>query len=112
MTRRAAKRDANHADVAGRFVALGCSVVDTAATGIAGFPDLVVGCAGVNRLVEVKSIESRYGRAGLNANQSAFDRDWRGDRVWVVSSTDEATALVQNWRKGGRQGNAIDDRNR
>ena len=29
----------------------------------------------------------------------AFNRDWRGERMYQVSSTDEATAVVQNWRK-------------
>ena len=36
-------------------------------------------------------------------DQSAFARDWRGGRVWVVRSEDEATALVQNWRRSSRQ---------
>lgn len=97
---RRGKRDANHAEVSARFLALGCTVIDTASIGIAGVPDLVVGCVGVNRLVEVKNPETAYGRAGFNANQTAFNRDWRGATVAAVCSADEATALVQNWRRG------------
>jgi hypothetical protein len=96
--RRAAKRDANHNDVADRFRALGCSVFETDRVG-EGFPDLIVGCLGVNFLVEVKNPETRYGRAGLNGGQTRFNDAWRGDKVWLVCSEDEATAVVQNWRK-------------
>lgn len=85
-----------------RFRELGCSVLETQDTGIPGLPDLVVGCVGRTELVEVKNLETRYGRAGLNANQTVFARDWRGAAMWTVYTEDEATALVQNWRKGGR----------
>lgn len=99
--RRATRRDDNHGAIVDRFHALGCSVFETDRVG-EGFPDLVVGCLGVNRLVECKNPETRYGRAGLNGNQTAFNAAWRGDKVWLVCSEDEATAIVQNWRKGAR----------
>ena len=98
MTRRG-KKDHNHDEIVGRFLALGCTVVEVHDTGIAGLPDLVVGCIGRNFLVEVKNPETRYGRAGLNGNQTAFARDWRGAAVIHVYSVDEATAVVQNWRQ-------------
>lgn len=103
MRRPAAKRDANHAVIARHFEALGCSVVELPHAGVAGFPDLVVGCIGVNRLVEVKNPETAYGRRGLNANQQAFNRDWRGEPMFAVCSEDAVTALVQNWRRDRRQ---------
>ena len=96
---RRSSKDRNHDAIASHFRALGCSVIETHNAGISGFPDLVVGCIGRNRLVEVKNPETRYGKAGLNENQTAFNRDWRGERMYQVSSTDEATAVVQNWRK-------------
>lgn len=99
MRRPPAKRDANHAQVVSHFLALGCSVEELPHVGIAGFPDLVVGCVGVNHLVEIKNPETAYGRAGLNANQQVFNRDWRGERMFAVSSLDEVAALVQNWRR-------------
>lgn len=97
--RRPAKRDANHGEIADRFRALGCTVLDTEMVGD-GFPDMVVGLLGINRIVEVKNPATRYGRGGLNPNQAEFNARWRGEKVWLVSSVDEATALVQNWRKG------------
>lgn len=101
MSRRppAGRKDANHAALAGAFRALGCSVAELPVTGIPGFPDLLVGLIGRTFLVECKNPETAYGRAGLNPNQTAFARDWRGGKLWVCCSTDEATALVQNWRR-------------
>lgn len=101
MTRRNSK-DANHDPIVERFRALGCSVIEMHATGIPGFPDLVVGTIGVSHLVEVKNPDTPYGRKGLNDNQTAFARDWRGSMVYVASSEDDATILVQNWRRRGK----------
>lgn len=99
--RRAAKRDANHGEIVTTFERLGCTVFETDRVG-GGWPDLVVGVLGVSFLVEIKNPETHYGRAGLNGNQSAFARDWRGGPVHVCCSTDEAVALVQNWRSRRR----------
>lgn len=92
-------KDRNHDLLAERFRALGCSVADLYDTGLEDWPDLVVGCIGINHLVEVKNPDTRYGRAGLNAGQTVFARDWRGGQVWVVYTVEEATALVAAWRK-------------
>ena len=102
MVRRASK-DRNHDAIKARFIELGCSVVDMAATGIPGWPDLACGCLKITQLVEIKNPETSYGRAGFNANQSAFARDWRGGRIWIVRSPDEATTLVQQWRHETRK---------
>ena len=97
--RRAARRDENHAPIADTFRALGCSVFETDRVG-EGFPDLVVGLLGKSHLVEIKNPATHYGRAGLNAGQSAFAAAWRGSPIVVITSEDEATAFVQNIRRG------------
>ena len=104
--RRRARRDGNHAELQQAFEQLGCSVVDMAGAGIAGWPDVVIGVAGRNHLCEFKDPATRYGRAGPNANQQAFARDWRGGKLFVVSSVDEVAALVRNLRAmaGGPDG--------
>lgn len=94
-----ARKDANHNAIVRRFQQLGCSVIELHAIGIPGCPDLGVGLLGRTELVECKDPSTHYGRAGLNPNQTAFARDWRGGKVWLCSSEDEATALVQNWRR-------------
>ena len=99
--RRAAKRDKNHREIADAFRQVGCSVFETDRVG-EGFPDLILGVMGRNVLVEVKSPETRYGRAGLNPNQTLFNEAWRGDKVVIVTTADEAFALVQNVRRGVR----------
>lgn len=91
-------RDANHAPVVDAFVALGCTVADMATCGVADFPDIAVGCAGVTYLVEIKNPETSYGRAGLNKGQAAFARDWRGSSVVVCYGPDMAADLVRFWR--------------
>ena len=111
MTRRASK-DGNHDAIVARFRELGCSVVEIHATGIPGLPDLGVGCVGVTHLIEIKNPDTSYGRHGFNSNQTAFARDWRGGRVWVVRSEDEATALVQNWRRATKPVTLKEERHR
>jgi hypothetical protein len=99
-------RDANHADVVSMFERLGCTVADTAFAGVPNWPDLVVGCVGVNHLVEIKNPDTRYGRAGLNPGQSAFARDWRGGAIEVVESVEDAVTLVMSWRAHVRSAHA------
>ncbi len=102
VNRKYTRRDANHEAVADDFRALGCTVADTDSTGIPGWPDLVVGCVGVNHLVEVKNRATAYGRAGLSETQSVFNRDWRGERVHTVECTDDVVQLVRQWRTSER----------
>lgn len=93
------RKDDNHDQIVARFRALGCTVLELVRSGIPGFPDLVVGCIGRTHLVEVKNLNTAYGRAGLNSNQTTFARDWRGEKPFAVTSEDEAIVLIQNWRK-------------
>ncbi|WP_396615465.1 hypothetical protein ACHZ97_14405 [Lysobacter soli] len=99
MKRAHSRRDANHAALAKRFEDLGCTVQDLSHVGVAGWPDVVVGCIGRNHLVEFKNPETAYGRAGLNANQREFAQRWRGGQMYAVSTPEEVDVLVQNWRK-------------
>lgn len=108
MSRYARRRDANHAALTKALEALGCSVLDTAHIGIPGAPDVVVGAIGGTHLVEFKNPESRYGRAGLNDNQQAFARDWRGGPLYAVSTPEECAVLVGNWRRAARLAGVAD----
>jgi hypothetical protein len=101
MKRSRSSRDGNHEELTQRFVRLGCSVQDLSHAGVAGWPDVVVGCIGRNHLVEFKNPETAYGRAGLNPNQREFAARWRGGQTYAVSTPEEVDVLVQNWRKTG-----------
>lgn len=92
-------KDGNHDRAVAVFETLGCSVAELHDTGLADWPDLVVGCIGVNHLVEVKNPDTAYGRAGLNPGQAVFARDWRGGRVFVVYDERGIQDLVQAWRR-------------
>lgn len=94
VTRRDGTHDARKSD----FLSLGCTVADLHMAGLAGFPDIVVGCMGANHLVEIKDTSTAYGRKGLNANQSNFARHWNGGPVFVVACTDDCIDLVNTWR--------------
>lgn len=90
------RRDANHQEVKDAFLGLGCSVADTADVGN-GFPDLVVGIAGVNALVEVKTLTGDH-----TPEQERFYSEWRGSH-YTVRSRGQAVDLVQSVRKGLKQ---------
>lgn len=89
------RRDANHQEVKDTFTALGCSVADTADVG-GGFPDLVVGIAGVTTLVEVKTLTGDH-----TPEQERFYAEWRGSH-YTVRSREQVIDLVQSVRKGIR----------
>jgi hypothetical protein len=97
-----ARKDDNHDEIVAQFEQLGCSVEETVCTGLPGFPDLMVGCIGVNHLVEVKNPDTAYGRQGLNSNQHQFNARWRGERMWQATTRDDVIALVQAWRRAGK----------
>jgi len=98
MNRYRGSRDRNHDAVRSTFEGAGCSVADMALAGVPGFPDMLVGVLGESHLVEVKNRDTAYGRSGLNRDQSAFARDWRGSPVWLCHGPDEALVLVAQWR--------------
>lgn len=98
MRRPIARRDGNHDALVSDFLALGCTVLDAHASGIPGQPDVIVGCMGLNHLVEFKNPLTLYGRAGLSPTQSHFQRHWNGGPVYTATCTDDAVELVNLWR--------------
>lgn len=93
--RRAAKVDANQAEIVEALRAVGCSVQDLSSVG-QGVTDLLIGCSGVNLLIEVKTTEGTYTPA-----QIKWHAAWRGQRS-TVRSIDEALALVEAIRSQTR----------
>lgn len=85
------RKDANHNELAGVFESLGCSVLDLSMVGD-DCPDILVGIAAVNVLVEIKSATGK-----LEPGQERFKRDWNGP-CEVCRTADEAIALVQKYR--------------
>lgn len=95
------RRDGNHAAIRDFLREVGWSVLDLGDRGD-GCPDLLVGAAGVNVLLEVKL----PGREGdLEPAQVTFHTTWRG-QVSVVSSCEVALDIVtKEVARRGRNGN-------
>lgn len=90
------RKDANHDTLAAVYLQYGCSCVDSSAMG-GGFPDALVGCAGVTDLVEFKSEGGTVTPA-----QVTFDATWRGSPVWLIRSANDVDLHVQSMRKRAR----------
>jgi hypothetical protein len=91
------RKDANHDELAAVYLSLGCSCEDASALG-SGFPDAVVGCAGVTDLVEFKTEDGK-----LEPAQETFVARWRGSYVWLVRSQADVIAHVNHMRKRAKR---------
>lgn len=94
----ASRRDGTHDARKRDFEVCGCTVLDTHAVDIPGFPDFIVGCLAENHLVECKDPATAYGRQGLNETQSGFARHWNGGPLYVVMTQNDVIELVRTWR--------------
>ena len=86
--RRAAKVDENQAEIVAALRKCGCTVQSLAAVG-KGVPDLLVGRAGVNYLLEVKDGNKPKSARDLTPDELRWLHGWRGSAV-VVETVDEA----------------------
>lgn len=96
--RRAANVDRNQGYIADLARRLGASVAYIHSVG-GGVPDLLLGYAGENILVEVKNPEAR---GKLNENQKKFHAGWRGTVV-VIESGDQLVSLLAHLRQATRR---------
>ena len=90
--RKAAKIDDNQPEIVKALRKAGCSVDPTSAMGN-GFPDLHVGRAGVNYLLEVKDGSKSPSRRQLTDDQVIWHGKHKG-QVAVVCNVDEALRAV------------------
>ena len=95
MARRAPRIDAVQPEIVEALRRIGCSVQSLAAVG-EGCPDLLVGVAGVNFLVELK----RPGPYAFTGAQKTWHQEWRG-RAHVCRSIDDALAVAAFYRRVG-----------
>lgn len=92
---RAGRIDGNQREVVEALRAAGMGVIVASRMGN-GFPDLIVGCDGLNVLVEVKNPRTDYGRKGLNGNQKRF-AETLGVEILIVHSGAEAVERVREY---------------
>jgi Holliday junction resolvase len=91
--RRAAKVDANQAEIVKALRQVGASVQSLASTG-KGCPDLLVGFRGVNWLLEIKDGQKVKSARKLTDDQVVWHESWRG-RVYVVESVEQALEVIK-----------------
>ncbi len=95
--RRAARTDANHAEIVAALRRVGCRVQSLAAVG-AGVPDIMVGRAGRIWLMEIKDGSKPPSKRQLTADEQAWHADWddarRAGALVVVESVEQALRVV------------------
>ena len=87
----APKADTNHAQVRTWYEQLFCSFADTHKVPL--FGDAVVGCAGVNDIIEIKAEDGK-----LRPSQVTFARDWRGAKPVLIRDQQDVVEHVQSMR--------------
>jgi hypothetical protein len=90
--RRNAKIDRNQPGIVQTLRQSGCSVQTLAPVG-QGCPDLLVGRAGVNYLLEIKDEDQPPSGRRLTTDQVKWHGQWKG-KVYVVKNEDEALRAV------------------
>ena len=75
------------------FRGLGCSVFPLHQVG-GGFPDLAVGCNGLNLLIEVKDGSLRPSARRLTSDEQRFIEAWAG-QVFIVGSIEDVRLIVE-----------------
>lgn len=92
--RRAAKVDANQAEIVSALRKIGASVQPLHAVG-AGCPDLLVGWRGMTSLLEVKDGSKPPSARKLTEDQVKWHAEWRG-QVAVVETIEQAIEAITN----------------
>ena len=87
--RLAARQDGNHRAIVNALRAGGAMVYE-----IRRPVDILIGYAGKTALAEIKSLDTRYGRKGLNDNQRSFAETWNGGTFATVTDTEGAARLL------------------
>lgn len=90
--RRAAKVDANQAEIVRGLRALGCTVQSLATVG-KGCPDILVGFRGTNYCMEIKDGSKPPSAQKLTPAEVDWHDAWLGQAA-VVRSLDEAVSVV------------------
>ena len=99
MARRAAKVDANQAEIVKELRKAGASVTPTHAAGD-GFPDLAVGYQGKTFLLEVKDGNKPPSARTLTPPQVKWHGQWLGHKA-VVNDVSEALEAIGVKLRGG-----------
>jgi Holliday junction resolvase len=90
--RTAARIDANQPSIVEALEKAGCTVQHLHALG-QGCPDILVGRASVNYLLEIKDGSKPLSKQKLTPDEMAWHSTWAG-LVWTVNSIEDALRVV------------------
>lgn len=93
--------DANQTAIVAALRTAGATVLHLHTVGD-GCPDLLVGIAGVDALVEVKDGKKPPSAQRLRPDQEVFHRQWRGRPVTVLTSARQAFDFARHLAGGKR----------
>lgn len=96
--RRAARTDANHAEICRVFRDAGCTVVDLSMVG-RGCPDIAVGAAGNTAFVEIKDGTKPPSEQRLTVAQQLWHAAWRGGTLAIVNDVEGALRVARMLHK-------------
>jgi hypothetical protein len=94
---RAKRIDGNQNEIVKELRKLGCSVAVTSQLGN-GFPDLIIGVAGENHLVELKDGDKPPSQRNLTKLEHQFKDTWRG-KVYICCSLEEIIQKIGIYKK-------------
>lgn len=92
--RRAAKIDANQAEIVDALRKAGATVQSLAAVGN-GVPDLLIGFRGITVLAEVKDGLKPPSGQSLTPLQMEWHRNWNGGTLCVVNDVESALRILK-----------------
>lgn len=90
--RRAAKIDDNQKKVVEQLRRCGVSVAVTSMMG-KGFPDIIVGHAGINYMIELKDGSKTASRRKLTEDEQEWHNKWKG-QIHVADDIDDCLKII------------------
>ncbi len=104
-------KDANHGTIVRAFEQAGATVVSLHTLG-KGIPDLLIGFANVDQLVEVKLPirknltpgAAQHPKTRLNHRQQGWHNYWRGMRPIIIRTPEEAESLLDKMAEVSKSG--------
>lgn len=93
------KKDANHNAIQEAFLKVGIPFYDLSQSGC-GVPDAIIWIRRKWEFIEIKNLNTAYGRRGLNKNQKKWIENWKGGGVYIIKNLED----VENMIKGKLDG--------
>ena len=90
--RKRARVDANQKKIVSQIREMGCSVLHTHQLG-KGAPDIIVGYAGKNYLIEIKDGDKPLAQQKLTPDEIKFQAEWQGN-YHVVNSFNKLRGII------------------